>query len=37
MKDRILEKYNIQVLRLTTNGSVEEEKLTDKLSGVLNF
>lgn len=37
MKDRILEKYNIPILRLPTNGSGEEEKLKSKLMEVLNI
>lgn len=37
MKDRILEKYNIPILRLATNGSGEEEKLKEKLSEILKI
>lgn len=37
MKDRILEKYNITILRLATNGSGEEEKLKEKLSEILKI
>lgn len=37
MKDRILEKYNIPILRVPTNGSEEEKKLKDKLIEVLNI
>lgn len=37
MKDKILEKYNIPILRMPTNGSGEEEKLKDKLSEILNI
>ena len=37
MKDRILGKYDIPILRLATNGSGEEEKLKDKLFEVLNI
>lgn len=37
MKDKILEKYNIPILRLPTNGSGEEEKIKDKLNWILNF
>ena len=35
MKDEILGKYNIPILRLPTNGSGEEKKLTEKLSKIL--
>ncbi|WML33429.1 AAA domain-containing protein [Clostridium sp. OS1-26] len=37
MKDRILAKYNIPILRLPTNGSEEEKKLKEKLIEVLNI
>lgn len=37
MKDRILEKYNIPILRLPTNGSEEKKKLKGKLVQVLNI
>ncbi|WP_315072478.1 AAA domain-containing protein [uncultured Clostridium sp.] len=37
MKDKILEKYNIPILRLPTNGSGEEEKLKNKLAQALNL
>ena len=37
MKDAILEKYNIPILRVATNGSGEEEKLKKKLSMILNI
>uniref|UniRef100_UPI001177DC1B DUF2726 domain-containing protein n=1 Tax=Clostridium sp. LS TaxID=1352601 RepID=UPI001177DC1B len=37
MKDGILEKYNIPILRLATNGSMEEERLKDRLSEILNI
>jgi superfamily I DNA and/or RNA helicase/very-short-patch-repair endonuclease len=37
MKDRILEKYDIPVLRLATNGSVEEVKLKCKLLEILGI
>ncbi|MCE5222134.1 MAG: DUF2726 domain-containing protein [Clostridium sp.] len=37
MKDGILKKYNIPILRLATNGSGEEEKLKDKLVQVLDI
>lgn len=36
MKDRILEKYNIPILRIRTNESGEEAKLRNKLIQVLN-
>ncbi|CAI3582092.1 AAA domain-containing protein [Clostridium neonatale] len=35
LKDRILEKYNIPILRLPTNGSEEEEKLKEKLKDIM--
>ncbi|MCB2308604.1 DUF2726 domain-containing protein [Clostridium estertheticum] len=35
MKDEILTKYNIPILRISTNGSGEELKLSNKLSEVL--
>jgi len=37
MKDGILRKYNIPILRLATNGSGEEEILKEKLSIILNI
>lgn len=37
MKDEILEKYNIPILRLATNGSGEEERLKNKLIQVLDI
>ena len=37
VKDRILKKYNMPILRMPTNGSGEEEKLKDKLSEILNI
>ena len=37
MKDAILKKYNIPILRLPTNGSGEEEKLKDKLIQILDI
>ena len=37
MKDGILEKYNIPILRVATNGSGEEEKLKNKLEIILNI
>ncbi|WP_243156265.1 DUF2726 domain-containing protein [Clostridium sp. C2-6-12] len=36
MKDTILKKYNIPILRLPTNGSGEEEKIKEKLAQILN-
>jgi hypothetical protein len=36
MKDAILKKYNIPVLRIKTNESGEEEKLRCKLKEVLH-
>lgn len=35
MKDEILSKYNIPILRLKTNESGEEEKIVSKLKGVI--
>ena len=35
LKDNILLKYNIPIIRFTTNGSEEERKLTDKLNMIL--
>lgn len=35
LKDSILEKYNIPILRLPTNGSGEEEKLKEKLKDII--
>ena len=35
MKDAILEKYKIPILRLPTNGSGEEEKICRKLAGLV--
>jgi len=37
MKDGILEKYNIPILRVATNRSEEEEKLKNKLEIILNI
>lgn len=37
MKDTILEKYGIPILRLSTNGSNEKQKLMDKLDRILNI
>ncbi|NSA04941.1 very-short-patch-repair endonuclease [Clostridium beijerinckii] len=37
MKDMILEKYDIPILRLATNDSGEEEKLRGKLSKIMNI
>ncbi|APC40038.1 AAA domain-containing protein [Clostridium estertheticum] len=37
MKDEILTKYNIPILRISTNGSGEELKLSNKLSEVLKI
>ncbi|MFW2491533.1 AAA domain-containing protein [Clostridium chromiireducens] len=37
MKDGILEKYDIPLLRLATNWSGEEEKLKSKLSKIMNI
>ncbi|EKQ57706.1 MAG: hypothetical protein A370_00637 [Clostridium sp. Maddingley MBC34-26] len=37
MKDGILEKYNIPILRLPTNGSGGEEKLKEKLAKILDI
>lgn len=36
MKDAILQKYNIPIIRFPTNGSEEEKKLLNKLKEVLN-
>ena len=36
MKDRILKKYGIPILRIGTNESGEEKRLHKKLSQVLN-
>lgn len=36
MKDKILEKYNLPLLRFSTTGSGEEQKLYDKLSEITN-
>lgn len=35
LKNHILEMYDIEVLRLLTNGSGEKEKITDKLKAVI--
>jgi len=35
MKDQILNKYDIPIIRFRTNGSSEKEKLIDKLSELL--
>ena len=35
MKDTILEKYNIPILRLQTNESREEERIINKLNNIL--
>ncbi|MGP1909744.1 AAA domain-containing protein [Metabacillus sp. JX24] len=37
MKDEILKKYNIPIIRMRTTGSGEEEKLQEKLRGILNM
>jgi hypothetical protein len=36
MKDEILQKYNIPIIRISTNGSEEEKRLLKKLKEVLN-
>ena len=35
LKDRILEKYNLPIIRFATNGSEEEKKLMNKLKEVI--
>ena len=35
LKDEILEKYGIPILRLNTNGSMEKERIREKLKIVL--
>lgn len=35
LKDRILDKYNIPIIRFATNGSEEEKKLGEKLNEVI--
>lgn len=37
MKDNILQKYDIPILRIKTNGSGEERKLSDKLMEILRL
>lgn len=37
MKDNILKKYNIPILRIKTNESGEEKRLYEKLREVLKF
>lgn len=37
MKDTILHKYGIPILRMKTNESGEEARLRDKLSEILNI
>ncbi len=36
MKDGILQRYNIPIIRFPTNGSQEEKRLLEKLNEVIN-
>ncbi|MGZ4160822.1 MAG: DUF2726 domain-containing protein [Neobacillus sp.] len=37
MKDEILQKYNIPIIRMKTKGSGEEERLHQKLADILKL